>query len=446
MQSRQSTFAHGFPLSLRFSLLWGSLFAGSLLLSSACGKVEPLECPAPSAGSQPPTQDAATDLVPARDACDALAIAQMAFVKTCKGYEPPRDSLAEACRALTRLPGATVDDADLATCTKDIEFGARTCSVPSCIGYGQNFLFPGREHLWVAFRLPVEDETRGTLPVGAPCMADLQCASAECHIEYQATCGRCRSTRYLDQTCTGDGDSCIGGTVCSGGVCILVGGKEGESCATEPCQSDLYCQARPNGNTCVRQANIGESCVPEGTGTPCVRETSYCNFNTRRCTPLRGLDESCDDPAACKMGLTCSDQTCRPISTGLLDQACTSGCQFDLPCIDGICRRLPGTGQPEGASCDGQLCAAGLICGEPCTDESCNSPPTACRRFREGDPCTWGYECSGGMWCEPNRAGRSGVCRVLREIGESCEASSAACQPYLVCADGRCQTADTLCR
>lgn len=437
MPSLQFTFPSGRLLSFLVSVTIG----GGLLLSSACGKVEPVECPVSSSEDQPGQQeDAGTVTTPARDACDALAIAQIAFAKTCKGYEPPRESLAEACRALTRLPGSTIGDDDLATCTKDILSGAHTCSVPTCIGYAGDFLFPGKESLWNSLRLPGKTEKAGTLANGAPCLADLQCAGAECQLDHRSFCGTCQSTKYLDQTCTGAGERCTNGTVCSGGVCILSGAKEGEPCGDENhCQSTLYCRTTSNGGVCEPKAVIGEACVPDGTGVPCVEQNSYCNFNTRRCTLLRTLGEACDEPLACALGLECSNETCVPVIAGGLDQTCQAGCAFDMPCIDGICRRPPGTGEPEGAPCDGQLCAAGLVCGEPCSDTECNAPPTACRRFHAGDPCTSGHECPDGMWCVHDYA-QPGTCQLLNDIGDACDEGN-PCQHHLICENGRCETA-----
>ncbi|MDF2695463.1 MAG: Thiamin-phosphate pyrophosphorylase [Labilithrix sp.] len=425
------------------SLLAAALFGAALLLSSACGQVELPVCVA-DASSDAGGEAAAEADLPARDACDALAIAQVDFVRTCSGYEVPRASLAETCRILAALPGSTVGEADLAACTDDIRFGARSCSLPPCVGYGTRAIFPGKMAHWNFSRPAGPEQKTGTLPDRSPCLTDLQCASAECGssaFQGGPLCGVCQSTKYLDQSCTGPTDTCTTGTTCSDGVCILAGGKVGEPCSNEnACQSTLYCK----GSVCVSKHTIGEECSPDD---PCVEESSYCNWSENRCRPYRTIDQACAGDEACAPGLTCRDQVCIANEQGWLDGPCESGCMEGLLCIDGVCRRLPGTGRAEGEPCLDTFCGAGLLCATPCNGPECDHKPKLCRRFRGGDACASPSQCPEGMMCEHDTFDDQGVCHPLRDVGEPCEDGNRLCHYHLRCVDGLCRTFDaSMCR
>src|SRR6185369_11799721 len=216
-------------------------------------------------------------------------------------------------------------------------------------------------------------------------------------------------------------DTCVGGTVCSEGSCILSGGKVGEACSEEhPCQQPLYCKGAGTAGVCTPKATIGEACSwQQPGGTPCLEDVAYCAPDENRCRRLRKAGEACGSDM-CEQGLVCSDQVCIEMDNGWIDQPCSFGCRLGLHCVDGYCRRLPGTGGKEGQRCASEdpVCAAGLLCTEPaCNGTECPPTTAVCRRFAPGDACGRNLDCPEGMWCEVTTPGSAGVCRVYRDLG-----------------------------
>lgn len=129
----------------------------------------------------------------------------------------------------------------------------------------------------------------------------------------------------------------------------------------------------------------------------------------------------------CERGLICAGRVCRDpqgISFGELGEPCRN---FDLcygggRCVDGLCQRLPGPGEP----CLSFECASGAFCAE----DVCQPAPLV------GEPCMFD-ECVEGAYCEIDPMTSEGQCRRLGDIGDACSGHSQCMSGN--CPAGTCQ-------
>ena len=231
---------------------------------------------------------------------------------------------------------------------------------------------------------------RALLAEGASgCDADLDCAPPLRCIE-----GSCSPLRARDAACT-DSSQCERGLICDAGACAI---RESTTCSESenPCGSLERCAAFP---VCVAQGGAGASCADNA---DCAAEL-YCADETRTCQARPGLDQACGNGVSCAAGLGCD-----------LDGA-------------GLCRALPGMGQPCLFGEFGPfLCAEGLAC----SDGTCGPLPT------EGQPCAGSDTCAPGLGCAFGPDGST--CITPRGVGEPCE-NRQACRAELHCGDeGTC--------
>lgn len=233
------------------------------------------------------------------------------------------------------------------------------------------------------------DAFQGTLPLGSPCQLDLECA-ADAYCAIGGECGTCTARRPL-------GASCERSAECE---------RSDELVA--------LCDFRAASPTCLgfsiqANASVGAPCnelVVMGTSatTGVCAEGLGCDVETSVCVVPPAEGETCNE--LCASGLTCSADTCRPVSyTGTEGDACdddhdapagmtVQGCDFStgLVCAMGVCECVSGTCPlelfaPVGASCAGfgfcdrtgfcnrsSVCEARQVVGTMCEDsEQCAS-------------------------------------------------------------------------
>lgn len=190
-----------------------------------------------------------------------------------------------------------------------------------------------------------------------------------CELDFE-TGYSCQPVLAAGSVCTEDAQ-CVAGTFCIGGVCLE--GEGGQSC------------------------DFHEDCTGE----------TFCNDDTDRCEPYRGVGDECDD----------YDVLCDP------DLYCTR----DFP---RVCAERPARGE----TCDRDTgCQPNAIC-----DFSEGTPGQCIARVAEGEPCRemfddpQGSDCLPGLFCEYD-AGEY-TCVSVRSLGESCSESSE-------CESGICDSA-----
>lgn len=223
----------------------------------------------------------------------------------------------------------------------------------------------------------------GTRPVGAPCRYLTQCESRVCSASGppdSPDCGACLDTSPLGEPCDDSTRICERGGTCIAGVCepaTPMPGSEGDVC-TGICPYPYYCadRAQDAATTCERRPEIGEPCPYEG----CVRE-GYCKNGI--CEPDLEAGEECTNGSMCKLGAFCDDSVRPSVCAPLREpgQVCSS----DPRNTRGNCR--------EDALCT-------------CDTAACTS--------------------------------ESGVCKRLRQVGETCGESSDMCYFGSRCDNGTC--------
>jgi hypothetical protein len=195
--------------------------------------------------------------------------------------------------------------------------------------------------------LGVYTEKPGTLPGGANCVREIECASGIC-VRNGSFCGWCAAVPADSQTtCARENDyACAPGRICDmeRNVCVTLP-QRGQACLLGGvCARGLGCEA----GLCEPWKLPGEACVPGG--NPCMGV--ICDPATRRCGVF---DESntagapCSAPSSenffsCASGLSCigpsnGTATCRAVSP--LGAACTATCAEAAGCIDGKCAVPP---------------------------------------------------------------------------------------------------------
>ena len=328
----------------------------------------------------------------------------------------------------------------------------------------------------------------GTLPDGAVCRRDPECASGACVAGCPGVNRVCVPTVGLGAACKPG--HCSFALQCERGVCIKTAVPAlNESCDERHCPEALSCTRGPSGTSCVARAGVGQPCSrfePSATLKPTCQVGTVCGEqgenDTGECVTPPAVGEPCGKYGYCGQALDCSaDKICvaylkpgAPCSAG-------GGCaQIDLQCRDGACAFLPQTGQAcakspnsnqlrclPGSFCDpatamckpfgaiGQPCSANLECPQPlqCAAGTCRGlgnlgewcnpwcveglkcQDSVCVALRGmGDPCGWHEDCAEGLYCQ------KGKCIRQADAGQACE-SWWACGPGTECANGVCSAA-----
>jgi hypothetical protein len=209
------------------------------------------------------------------------------------------------------------------------------------------------------------DAFTGTLPSGASCGLNAECASGSCAMP------GCASGCCPPGTCTAGvearnvpvGGACAFGGCAEGEYCATTDGVcrgrvgKGGSCAHAICQWGLVCSN--TSQTCVAPAPVGGSCLGnfcDGDGT-CMSAAGVCAS-----APVAG--DACAKAGTCGLSLNCVGGVC--VTPGAVGQACV-GDVGSTQCQRGV---TP-TGMNQAGTCAQGVCvapdptAAGIDCLSP---------------------------------------------------------------------------------
>jgi len=210
------------------------------------------------------------------------------------------------------------------------------------------------------------------------------------------------------------------------------GGLRGLSC------DDFLARKYPD------SCRIPAGALPEG--TPCGDSAQcagrYCrkarNSGCGTCSNLSGPSETCENDAACDVGLACIENSCAPLSKK--GESCVNRpCTLAMACIDGVCA---------------EPLAAGEKCPEPPAENACaegkgffcNSATTCVELKTVGTGETCGYVggesvgCSGGGTCVTGANPHQGVCKPAAVDGAPCDATKGPfCRPGAHCVGDVCK-------
>ena len=238
----------------------------------------------------------------------------------------------------------------------------------------------------------------GTLPDGAACGADSQCASTDCKTASSSTapnrCGVCVARVAVGGTC-GDGANCVKGAFCetktgSNGTCVVRPVlAEGEVC---------FDPAKP--------ASVPASCAD---GLVCNQDGSVSTVV--KCTRRGGAGAACTSESDCLSELACVNGKCG--SPGPVGTACTVSAQ----CANSVCssetkKCVPVEWVASGGACDGIV--------RRCTRGSCSQSGSGSASGTCIDPIPDGAPCN---------------------VSDT-SASAARCDRYASCVNGTCQIFD----
>jgi len=287
--------------------------------------------------------------VPLDTACADLAASRCKMQQSCdpRGFELVFADLA-TCTARLQLTCPIVAAAPGSGYTgNSIEACARAMAATSCVNFMNN-LGPG------ACRI------RGTLPLGAGCIDDAQCAGADnyCLINNGA-CGQCTARKPISDfgTC-GDNAGCLDGLICSLTMCAQPLSADAACDLTHPCGWPYTC--------------VGAVCsLPTlGEGAPCDVNEQACNRDQRLVCYEADVD------------------VCTVWPVGHMGEACGLMGNIVGLCLDGlICNIVSG----DLGTCDPPL-ADGAACPTPDFFFDRCQPPATCTGnvCRLPDPSTCG--------------------------------------------------------
>jgi hypothetical protein len=217
--------------------------------------------------------------------------------------------------------------------------------------------------------IPPACQIAGSLPTGAACAHDWQCAGpqAHCKLASQASCGVCSTLGQAGESCLNDAD-CASGLVCGSSSTCETPASSGKTCTSDAdCEGMLTC--------------LGSQCTaPEGEGSSCDDSMNY------------GGEDGCDAAFGRISGLYCIG-TCVQAQIAQPGAACSYATPGDpqskpnVLCANGQICDLGDAGRVgtcPNAVADGQSCVT--VVGSP----NC-LPPAVCSggtcRLRDGSGC-----------------------------------------------------------
>lgn len=216
----------------------------------------------------------------------------------------------------------------------------------------------------------------GSLPTGASCRDNSQCASSTCTPGYSDTCGKCAAAADtpVGQPCQAAPNSCAAGSFCSMSTWTCQArtfGDLGASCDANGagCNLGLYCDLPTM--KCAAQKPSGAACNGRE-GDECVLPL-LCRGTPSTCQSLPQSGVACQGDSTCALGFGCSLVTnqCGQVSWASPGQSCG-----DLVrCLVGDCPVISG-GKCPNVIADGQPCQGGIsgvTCDFPysCVDGVC---------------------------------------------------------------------------
>jgi hypothetical protein len=201
----------------------------------------------------------------------------------------------------------------------------------------------------------------GTLPAGAACSLNMECASAGCvKTACGADCcpGTCAAGTFSPNLPVGADCSngiCAEGEFCDGTCKARVG--EGAACGPSAiCQADLDCSGSAS-PTCVRLGGLGAQCATAF----CEMSVAVCNESTLVCSAPPKAGDPCTGIAECGVALDCVAGAC--VVPGVVGEPCVGA--------DGSVQCQHGYGPYGSVTCTNGVCAqtdpspAALACASP---------------------------------------------------------------------------------
>lgn len=291
------------------------------------------------------------------------------------------------------------------------------------------------------------------------------------------TCLKTEGCTHIDLTGTpcDDGDACLLGEACSGGVCLSGSATpdcdDGDQCTTDACDPSAGCTSTPHSGACEDgdACTLGDACALgaclPGSQTPSCDDGNACT--TDSCDPDAGCvygdlsGTPCDDGDACHLDEICGGGVC-------LSGSATPNCDDGDQCTNDACEAKTGCvstphtgGCQDGDNCTifeaciGGICKAGytLTCvdGEVCTSDACagllgctytpvdNQPCTDGLFCTTQDTCTGG-KCTGttGVKCDDSVACTLDLCDEVTGCTHPPASTGAACENGGSCDAGNC--------
>jgi hypothetical protein len=268
--------------------------------------------------------DLATSQCNQQQACDPRGLAGVyADVATCVA----RTQL--PCPVLAQTRGSGYQAAAIEAC-------ARALATASCADVGNNVG-------------PAACQIRGTLPLGAACADDSQCAGAANYCRLSGACGVCAARKPVSGDCAGS-DGCQDGLVCNLTLCAATLAPGAACDLSHPCGWGYACVS---GFCAVPMLAAGAACDPEASACDSTQGLVCPNAGMCAVLPTAGLGQTCgldaDDGlvTGCVGGTVCDVTsgnylgTCvAPLADGDACDATTflyDQCQPPAACADGFC-------------------------------------------------------------------------------------------------------------
>lgn len=364
------------------------------------------------------------------EACALLFARRVDYDRRCTGAPfPAADArpFIDACVGFATAPGSELGVAEITACADQLGDACVFASTyPDCVGDGPDMLYPYHD-------------LHGSGAPGAPCFAQVQCASGHCSA-VGGSCGRCQRARAPGETCDGADDLCVDAS-CSAGVCELPGSKLGETCidyGSGECQAPLYCHndGDVTQGVCKLRGQLGAACSQE---RECATDL-LCDGDV--CVARLADGAACGDlPGACASGF-CADGVCGvpEAGRGVGEPCALERCRNDLICQDNVCQEfntVEAGGACANSSQAGDGCVAGLYCQLDCEQGSCEGAGVCRVLPGVGETCGFLGDCDADATCVDfgfdDQHHQTGVCQRRGAAGDACP-----CGDFLACVNGRC--------
>ncbi|RLD03044.1 MAG: hypothetical protein DRI65_13735 [Chloroflexota bacterium] len=258
-----------------------------------------------------------------------------------------------------------------------------------------------------------------TIPPGGSCATQKECIDGRCITDAECP-GTCVAYGGVGAPC-GGALLCQSGLRCTGDGCRERGGL-GTGCAVDPeCSPELVCQ----GGVCAARPGAGETCSPTTSTSPCAGSL-VCAPSTSTCV-VGGMEGDSCASTPCAISVRCDEATDTCVRAVLPGGTCTVDveCPATFFCGSGVCAPLPVPGEAcvtapfcargacdsgactlvlEGESCDTTsslplfgLCADGLYCG---VGRICTPRLPDGAVCDASTPCLESHQCRGNV-CHP---------------------------------------------
>ena len=278
----------------------------------------------------------------------------------------------------------------------------------------------------------------GTVAGGQPCLFSSECTSGSCERVNNACPGKCAALAAKGAPCGAPDGSCD---------------PTSSFCNAESiCSAFLADGERCSPNIGAKQCQTGSYCASVGTGR--CELGHLCS-----CQPLGEVDAPCLSVDACRGGLTCVENVCRPPSKRgeACDPLAGAFCESPLACIPSLADGGAGTCGDRlavNAGCFGSECGPELLC-VPSNPDAGAAAGGSCRPVpKAGEPCLEDVGCADGAHCVLGQCkayppcdgtnGSDGCLSNLQSLPNGAPCTSQVDCQSLTCYGGLCAPACTL--